>query len=155
MKQKTRVETALESINREPLQPGQVIPVERFEEVLGISRDASEFNWLISAIRRKLHDVGLHLSGEGIKMTGGYSILDPRENYWIAKLAMERATRGLEDAQNLMVNTNLDEFSALQKARHESTLRTLSLRLAALRKVEEHNRKTNIRRQEITEETED
>jgi hypothetical protein len=155
MSQKTRVETALETLSQQPLVPGLIIPVERFEEVLGIKRDANEFNWLISAIRRHLHSSGLHLSGEGIKITGGYSIVDPRENYWVAKLAMERATRGLEDAQNLLANTNQDGFSALEKARHEATLHTLSLRLSALRKVEAHNRKQAALRRQITEESDD
>ena len=154
MSQKTKVQTALETLTEQTLEPGLFIPVKRFEEILGIESTSQEFGWLITAIRRKLHEQGLHLSGEGLSQLGGYTILDPQENFWIAKLSMERASRNLEDAQILLINTNMDGFSTLQRARHEATLQTVSLRLNALRKVAAHNRKSNILREKLLAEQE-
>jgi hypothetical protein len=152
MSQKTRVERALENLAQSPLVPGMVIPVERFEEVLGLDQSHPEFNWLISAVRRALFEQGIYISGEGLSETGGYSVINPREHYWVAKLAMARAERDLEGKQILMINTKLEGFSPLELARHESTLNTLSLRLEALRKVAEHNRRQGEKRKHLLEE---
>jgi hypothetical protein len=149
MSQKSIVETALEAINPSGLVPGTVIPVGRFEEVFGVSRATQEFGFLITGIRRALYPYGLYLSGEGMALTGGYTILHPRDNFWIAKLAMARAERDLSDKQVLLLNTKLDGLSTIEKARHEATLHTMSLRLSALRRVRDNNAKIRAQRKEL------
>lgn len=152
----TRVETAIGLLTQDkPLIPGAFITIERFEEVFEFQRDSQEFNWLIYEIRKILHREGLHLSGEGRSITGGYSIIDPRENHYIAKLAMARAERDLADKEVLLVNTDTSTFGALEKVRHENTLRMLSLRLSALRQVQSHNKKLAQKRKVIIEEQEE
>jgi hypothetical protein len=139
-KAKTRVETALSLLVQDkPLVGGEFISIERLEEVFEFKRDSQEFNWLIYEIRKALHERGLHLSGDGASVTGGYSILHPTENHWVAKLAMARAERDLVDKEVLLTNTDLSGFDAMQKMRHENTLRLLSLRLNALRVTKAHN----------------
>lgn len=151
-KNKTRIEAALELLNQGELKYGSFIPAEHFEEVFGFKRDSQEFNWLVYNIRQALYEKGMYLSGEEFSQTGGYSILPPEENRWVAKLAMERAERDLAGKEILLVNTPTDGFTELQKARHESTLRILSLRLAAIRNVQEHNEKVARRRKAVVEE---
>lgn len=156
MSQKTRAQTALDLLNQgELIKGGTFIPVERFEEVFEFKRDSQEFNWLISSLRKALYEHGLYLSGEGVSQSGGYEILPPSENFWVAKLAMARAERDLTGKELLLANTDLSTFSELQKARHESTLRVLSLRLSALRSVRKHNEKTARKRKEIVDSTEE
>lgn len=153
-KVKTRVETALGLLTEAgTLAYGTLIPIERFEEVFSCQRDSQEFNWLISGIRRALYTEGKYISGEGISETGGYEIVPAHENFYIAKLAMARAERDLAGKQTLLVNTKLDGMTPLQVARHENVLRLLSLRLEAVRKVQEHNARTERRRKEVIEET--
>lgn len=120
-----------------PIEAGMLIPVKSFEELLGFDRTDQAFGWLISGIRHKLYEHGIYLSGEGLSQTGGYEILAPRDNAWIAKLAVARADRDLEGKQTLLLNTSLESLSNLEKARHENTLREISMKLNAMRRAEE------------------
>jgi hypothetical protein len=154
-KTKSRVETSLSLLLQDkPLAGGEVIPVERFEEIFEFKRDTQEFGWLIHEVRKALHEKGLHLSGEGVSTTGCYSILHPSENHWVAKLSMARAERDLRDKETLLVNTDQNGFDAMQKMRHENTLRLVSLRLSALRATQTHNEKVSRKRKALIEQTE-
>jgi hypothetical protein len=134
---KSMVEDALSTITGMPLEPGALIQVQMLEEVFGLERHTQAFGWLISEIRRALYQRGIYLSGEGLEQTRAYQILHPRDHQWIAKLALARCERDLEGKQVLLVNTQLDGLSQLEKTRHENTLRELSLRLSAMRRAEE------------------
>lgn len=145
-----RIENILAQMTEDGhLKHGSFIPVEKFEELFDFKRDRQEFSWLISNIRTALYTRGLYLSGEGLEQTGGYSILPAQENFYQAKLRMARAERDLSGMETLLVNTDISNFSALQLARHEGTMRTVSLRLAALRKIQDFREKSQRRKKEI------
>lgn len=132
----TRVERALAALINEPVQPGSIIKAEVFENLLGIKRTESAFSWLISSIRRALYAHGMYLSGEGYN-GDAYAIGDPRENFWVAKLAIARAERDLDGKLTLLINTRTEGFSDLQIKRHENMRRELSLKLAAIQRASE------------------
>lgn len=128
---------------------GSQIPVSLLEKMLGFKRNEQEFAWLVSMVRRALYEKGRYLSGEGVTASGFYQILPASENFYIGKLAMARAERDLEGKQVLLLNTPLDGLTQVQRQRHENTLRVISLRLSALRKVKEHNKQLAQKKQEI------
>jgi len=131
-----KVEKALMVLINKPVEPGTLIKAELFEELLGIKRTTSAFSWLISDIRRALYSHGWYLSGEGYNGEA-YEILNPRDNYWVAKLACLRAERDLEGKLLLLTNTRTEGFSALEKKRHENMVREISLKSAALQRASE------------------
>lgn len=138
MSQKQNVEKALARLIQEnELKPGTLIKAEVFENLLGLSRNEQAYSFLISRIRHALYEHGIYLSGEGFSETGAYEIADPRDHYWIAKLAVAKAARDLEGKQTLLLNTPLEGLNDLEKRRHENGLRDLSQKLDAMRRAHE------------------
>ena len=133
----TKIEKAVSKLIGTPLEPGTLVKAEIFEELLGISRNSQVFSFLISDIRRALYNHGIYLSGEGFTETGAYEIANPRDNYWYARLAIERAERDIEGKLILLMNTRLETFSNLEKRRHENMIREISMKLNAIRHAEE------------------
>jgi hypothetical protein len=134
-------DAAIEKILGGDLRPGRLIKAEIFEEVLALKRGEQAYGFLISKIRQELYNRGLYLSGEGLASSGCYEILAPEDNYWIAKLALARADRDLEGKMTLLANTNLEQLNDLQRRRHEGALREISIKLAAMRRAREFERK--------------
>jgi hypothetical protein len=131
---KRKIESSIAKLIEVPIESETSILIERFETLLGFKHDTQEFNWLISAIRRGLYQYGLYLSGEGSSQSGSYQIYHSRDNQWVAKLRMARHERDLEGMQTLLVNTDLNKLSDLEKSRHENTLREVSLKLSLMRR---------------------
>jgi hypothetical protein len=137
MSQKKSLEIVVTKLLETELKPGGVIQAEVFENLFDLKRTDQAYQFLISRVRHALYEYGVYLSGEGLSETGCYEILDPRDHYWIAKLAVARAERDLAGKQVLLLNTKLDGFSDLQRRRHENCLRDLSHRLTAMQRARE------------------
>jgi len=132
----TKVERALAELLREPIQPGSLIKAEFFENILGIKRNSMAFGMLIQEIRDALAYHGFYLSGAGHN-GNAFEILDYSENQWIAKLKLQKGERQVERAFILLKHTPIDGLTSLQKKRHENTLREVSMKLAAIRRIKE------------------
>jgi hypothetical protein len=128
LKKGERVQLALESLIKDKLEPGTLLPFSKLEELLGVSRDTKAFSFLISELRHCLYSAGKYLSGEGSEEKQAYEILDGRDHQWIAKLAMAKAERSLNGMQTLLVNTDTGSMSKLEKERHAATLREVAMK---------------------------
>jgi hypothetical protein len=149
---KAKIEKALVALGE--LKPEMVIPIKKLETALNLKSDDPQFGWMVSELRHTLCNFGLYLSGEGSSKTHAYSILPTAENRWIAELSIARAERDLETKQTLLANTNLEGFSELQVARHEGSLRRISLKLAAMAQAESFESELKKRRPARKKETE-
>ena len=137
MSQKKSLEIVLTKLLETELKPGGTVQAEVFENLFALKRTDQAYQFMISRVRQALYEYGVYLSGEGFSETGCYEILDPRDHYWIAKLALARAERDLAGKQILLINTKLDGFTDLQRRRHENCLRDLSHRLTAMQRARE------------------
>jgi len=130
-----RIQFALESIFKQSLEPGTLIEVSKLEELFYANRNTQNFGWLVSGLRHALYKVGIYLSGDGVERNQAYEILDPRDNQWVAKLAMAKAERSFEAMETLLRNTDLSTLSKLEKERHAATLREVAMKNKILRRA--------------------
>jgi len=133
----TNVEKAVAKLIGKRLEPGTEIKAEIFEELLGMRKESQGFSWMISEIRDALREYGIHLSGEGFVDTGAYVIFQPEDHYWLMREALKTADRRIDRMLVLLLNTNIDGFSALNRKRHENIIREASMKLEAMRRFQE------------------
>lgn len=134
-KREERIKFALESILKQPLEPGTLIEVSKLEELFSASADTQNFSWLVWALRQALYKLGVYLSGEGVERNQAYEILHPRDNQWVAKVAMAKAERSFEAMEMLLSNTDLSSLSKLERERHAATLREVAMKNKILRRA--------------------
>jgi hypothetical protein len=149
-KREERIKFALESLLKQPLEPGTLIEVSKLEELFCASADTQNFSWMIWGLRQGLYKLGIYLSGEGVERNHAYEIWHPRDNQWVAKVAMAKAERSFEAMETLLSNTNLSSLSKLEKERHAATLREVAMKNKILRRAAQTDEATEPLRNEKT-----
>ncbi len=131
--------SCVETMIAEGVTWGSTYKTEFFEEHLMTKRDALQFSFMISDIRKELENFGMYLSGRGQK-GNSYIILPSSSNSDVMDSYQKEASQALRRGVILGTNTPLDTLTPSERKKHESKLEKMAMKSCLM------NRSTQIYR---------